>query len=93
MGDFNSWGGILIMGGFLVVMYLFLIRPQKKNENELKEIRSNLEVGDEITTIGGIVGRIISMKEDTILIETGSDRNKLRLKRWSVNAVEKVELD
>lgn len=93
MGETANWTPIFIMGGFLVVMYLFMIRPQKKSEAQLKDIRSKLEIGDEVTTIGGIVGRVVSLKEDFILIETGSDRTKMRLKRWAVQSVEKVELD
>lgn len=91
--DLSAYSPILMIGLLFVIMYFVMIRPQKKNENQLKEMRNKLEIGDEVTTIGGIVGRVISMKEDYILIETGSERNKLRLKRWSVQSVEKVELD
>lgn len=91
--DLSTYSPILMLGLLFIIMYFVMIRPQKKNENQLKEMRNKLEIGDEITTIGGIVGRVISMKEDYILIETGTDRTKLRLKRWSVQSVEKVELD
>lgn len=71
---------VLIMGAF----YFIAIRPQKKQEKEAAKMREELEVGDEITTIGGIVGRVVSIKDETILIETGSDRSKMRIKRWAI---------
>ena len=70
----------------IVLMYFILIRPQKKKEKEVQKMRSSLEIGDEITTIGGIIGRVVSMKEDTIVIETGSDRSKMRLARWAIQS-------
>ena len=70
----------------IVLMYFILIRPQKKKEKEVQKMRSSLEIGDDITTIGGIIGRVVSMKEDTIVIETGSDRSKMRLARWAIQS-------
>ena len=67
-----------------VVFYFLLIRPQKKKEKAIQEMRAKLEVGDEIVTAGGIIGRVVSVKEDTIIIETGSDRSKIRIARWAV---------
>lgn len=74
----------------LVVMYMFLIRPQQKKEKKLREMRSAIDVGDTVITYGGIVGIIVSVKDDTVLIETGSDKVKLRLKKWAINEVEKL---
>ena len=68
----------------VAVFYFFIIRPQQKRDKESSKMRSSLEVGDDIITIGGIVGTIVSMKEDTLVIETGSDRSKLRITRWAV---------
>lgn len=68
----------------LVVFYFFLIRPQKKREKETQEMRNSLEVGDEIVTVGGIIGTVVSMREDHLVIETGSDRSKIRITRWAV---------
>jgi len=72
----------------LAVMYFLLLRPQKKREKEVQNMRNSLQVGDEITTAGGIVGRIVSLREDTLVIETGSDRSKIRIKRWAVQSSE-----
>ena len=70
----------------IVLMYFILIRPQKKKEKEVAKMRNNLQVGDEIVTAGGIVGRVVSLREDTLLIETGSNNTKIRIKRWAVSS-------
>jgi preprotein translocase subunit YajC len=68
----------------IVVFYFLLIRPQKKRDKEIQKMRENIEIADEIVTIGGIIGRIVSIKDDTIVIETAGDRCKIRLARWSI---------
>ena len=68
----------------IVVFYFLLIRPQKKRDKEVQKMRENIEIADEIVTIGGIIGRIVSIKDDTIVIETTGDRSKIRLARWSI---------
>lgn len=67
-------------------MYFLLIRPQKKKQKEEKKMRENLQVGDEIVTIGGIYGRVISLKEETIVIESLSDHSKLTIARWAMQS-------
>ena len=67
-----------------VVFYFLLIRPQKKRDKEVQKMRENIEVADEIVTIGGIIGRIVSIKDETVVIETAGDRSKIRLARWSI---------
>ncbi len=69
---------------FVVAMYFFIIRPQKKKEKADKQMRENLQVGDEILTIGGIYGRVISLKEDSIVIESKSDHSKMTIARWAM---------
>ena len=73
------------MVGLVAVMYFMMIRPQKKRQKEEQEMRSSLEIGDEIITIGGIVGKVVKIREEDIVIETGADRTKMRLQRWAVN--------
>ncbi len=75
---------IVIMGVMVVVMYFLTIRPQKKKQKEEQQLRDSVQIGDEITTIGGIVGRIVTVKEDSIVIETGADRTKMKLMRWAI---------
>lgn len=72
---------IAIMGVF---MYFSMIRPQKKKQKEEQQMRDSLQIGDEITTIGGIVGRVVTIKDDTLIIETGSDRVKMKIARWAM---------
>lgn len=88
---------IVMIVAMIAVFYFLMFRPQKKQEKETQAMRNSLEVGDEITTIGGIVGEIVSVREDTIMIETGKDRTKIRILRGAVKNVdvkasEKAEL-
>ena len=69
----------------IIAFYFLLIRPQQKKDKEDKAMRENLDIGDEIVTAGGIIGRIVSIKDDTIVIETGSDRIKIRITKWAVS--------
>ena len=76
---------IIVMIVLVVVMYLVMFLPQKKREKAVKQMRNNLEVGDIVVTEAGIVGKVISAKDlDTITIETGSDKTRLKIKRWAV---------
>ena len=79
---------ILMLVGLLVVMYFVMIRPQKKQEKEQNDMRNNLAVGDEITTIGGIIGKIVSIKEETCVIETSRDGTKIRILKAAVRNVD-----
>ena len=84
----GSVGSILIIVVMFVALYFFMIRPQKKQEKETQNMRNNLQVGDEITTIGGIIGKIVSIKEETVTIETSHDRSKIRILRSAVRNVD-----
>lgn len=68
----------------IVVFYFVLIRPQRKRDKETQRMRNSLQVGDEIITVGGVVGLVVSIKEDTVVLETGGDRSTIRVKRWAV---------
>ena len=80
---------------FIVALYFIFFRPQSKKNKKEAEMRKNAQVGDEITTIGGICGRIIAVKDETdsVVIETGSDKAKLRVKRWAIGSVDTVHED
>ncbi len=75
---------IILMGVLFVAMYFLTIRPQKKKQKEEQNMRDSIQIGDEITTIGGIMGRVITVKDDSIVIETGADRTKLKFQRWAI---------
>ena len=80
----SPWTMILLMVGMFAIMYFLMIRPQKKRQKEEQEMRSAVDVGDEITTIGGICGRVVTVKEEHLIIETGADRNRMQITRWAV---------
>ena len=89
----NSYVIILIYVALFAVLYFVLIRPSSKKKKQEAEMRNNIEIGDEITTIGGIVGRIVAIKEDedAFIIETGSDRLKMKFKKWAISSVDTVK--
>lgn len=72
----------------IVAFYFFLIRPQKKQEKAANDMRNALQVGDEITTIGGVIGKIVSIKDETITIETSKDKTKIRFLKSAVRNVD-----
>jgi preprotein translocase subunit YajC len=79
----------------LLVFYFFIIRPQKKREKEDKDMRESIVIGDEIVTIGGIIGLVVRQNDDTLVIETGGDRSKLRIQKTAVKenitAMERIQ--
>ena len=75
----------IMIVAMLALMYFITIRPQRKRQKEELTMRDNIQVGDEITTIGGIMGRVVTVKEDALIIETGADKNKLKISRWAVS--------
>ncbi len=72
----------------IVLFYLLLIRPQRKRDKAERDMRNSIEVGDEISTIGGFIGRVVSIKDDVLVIETSSDRTKLKIYRWAIRGKE-----
>ena len=71
----------------LVIMYFLMIRPQQKKQKEEAKMRNSLRVGDELTTIGGIKGRVVSIKDDTVTIETSNDRTKIVFEKAAIGTV------
>ncbi|WP_407382875.1 preprotein translocase subunit YajC [Ruminococcus sp.] len=89
----GSWWIILVYIGLFAVLYFLLIRPNSKKKKQEQEMRNNIAIGDDITTIGGIQGRIIAVKEDedAFVIETGPDRTKMKFKKWAISSVDTVK--
>lgn len=83
---------VLPMIVLVVFMYLIIYLPQKKQDKKDTAMRNSIEIGDEVTTIGGIVGRVSAIKEDTFVLETGSDRVKIRFRRSAIASVEKLDM-
>lgn len=89
MGFITSYGGtILLVVAMIVIFYFFLYRPQKKQEKEAAEMKNSLAVGDEITTIGGIIGEVVSIKDETCVIETTKGGTKIRILKSAISKVD-----
>ncbi len=78
---------ILMLIVMVAIMYFLMIRPENKRKKKAQEMRDSLKKGDTITSIGGIVGRIVSVGKDTIVIETSDDRVRMELTKWAVSSV------
>ncbi len=83
-GAQNPASSLILMVVMVVAMYFLMIRPQKKKQKEEQNMRDSIQIGDEITTIGGIMGRVVTVKEDSIVVETGADRTKMKFQRWAI---------
>lgn len=81
---------VVVYGLLFAALYFFMIRPNSKKRKAEEEMRKNIAVGDDVTTIGGIVGRIVAIKddEDAYIIETGADRVKIKFKKWAISTVD-----
>ena len=77
---------LIIYGLIFFALWFFMIRPQKKKQKEAQKMRENLQIGDEIVTIGGIYGRVISLKEDSFVIQSQSDHSKITVARWALQS-------
>lgn len=80
---------IIMVVLMVVVFYFFLIRPESKKKKAAEEMRSSLSVGDQITTIGGIIGRIVAVKSDSIVFETSEDRVRMEVTKWAISSTGK----
>ena len=76
-----------------VLMYFIMIRPENKRKKKAEEMRNNLSLGEEITTIGGMTGKIVQVTEDTVTFETGEDRVRIQIKKWAVQTTAKAEAE
>ncbi len=85
----SSMMSILILVALFAVMYFLMIRPQKKREKETNAMRSGVQVGDEIITIGGICAKVVKTKEESIIIQVGADKIKMEVMRWAVSKIVK----
>ncbi len=82
---------ILMLVLMFAVFYFFMIRPENKKKKKMEEMRSSLSIGDEITTIGGMIGKIVQVTEETITFETGEDRVRIQAKKWAISTTAKME--
>ena len=93
--DATAAGGGMSMIIMLVVMfaifYFLIIRPENKKKKKTEEMRNSLSIGDEITTIGGMTGKLVQITEDTVTFETGEDRVRIQIKKWGISTTAKME--
>ena len=75
------------------VFYFFVLRPENKKKKKAEEMRNSLALGDEIITIGGMIGKIVQITEDTITFETGEDRVRIQTKKWAISTTAKMEAE
>ena len=79
---------IIMIAAMILFFYFFIIRPQKKQEKEAADMRNSIEVGDEITTIGGIIGKVVSIKDETLVLETTKACTKIRILKTAVRSID-----
>ena len=91
----NAAGGgssmIVMIVLMFAIFYFLIIRPENKKKKKTEEMRNSLSLGDEITTIGGLTGKIVQVTEDTITFETGEDRVRIQAKKWSISTTAQME--
>ena len=84
----GSWITLVMLALVFVAFYFFGVRPQKKQEKQANDMRNALTIGDEITTIGGIIGRVVKITEETVVIETSKERTKLHILKNAIRSVD-----
>ena len=90
----NPWIMIIIYVLFFVVVGYFLIyRPNKKRKKQEEELRNSIMLGDEVTTIGGIVGKVVNIKDDNVTVETSIDKTLMEFKNWAIRDIKKLITD
>ena len=87
-GDSSSGGGLIMIVAMVAIFYFLLIRPESKRKKEAEQMRSSLKVGDEVTTIGGITGTVVNIKDDKFVIETGADQVRIEFAKWALSTNE-----
>ena len=87
----GSGSMILMLVLMFAVFYFFIIRPENKKKKKTEEMRNSLSIGDEITTIGGMTGKLVQITEDTVTFETGEDKVRIQIKKWGISTTTKME--
>ena len=85
-GSMDALSGIFMLVMMVAIFYFLLIRPENKRKKEAENMRSKLKVGDNVTTIGGITGKIVSIKDDSFVLETGADQVRIEFKKWGLSS-------
>ena len=84
----STYGSLIYLVGLFAIFYFLLLRPQQKKTKQLKEMRASIKAGDQVTTIGGLVGKILKINEEDITLEVGADKLRMTCKVWAVGSVD-----
>ena len=87
-GGAGMGSSIIMLVAMLAIFYFMLIRPENKRKKEAENMRSSVKTGDKITTIGGIIGTVVNVKDEKIVIETGADQVRIELAKWAISTNE-----
>ena len=90
-GGGSMWGTILMLVVMIGVFYFLLIRPENKRKKDAEQMRSSVKTGDQVTTIGGIVGTVVSVKDEKFVLETGADQVRIEFAKWAISSNETAE--
>ena len=89
----SSISMIVMLVAMFAIFYFLIIRPENKKKKKTEEMRNSLSLGEEIITIGGMIGKIVQITEDTITFETGEDRVRIQVKKWAISTTAKLEAE
>ena len=89
----SSSSMIIMLVLMFAIFYFLIIRPENKKKKQAEDMRSSISLGDGLTTIGGITGKVVQITEDTVTIETGEDRVRIQLKKWAISTTDKIEAE
>lgn len=78
-------GTLLLIGGMIAIFYFMMIRPENKRKKEAEQTRNSLKVGDQVTTIGGIIGTVVSVKDEKFVMETSADQVRIEFAKWAIS--------
>ena len=84
---------LIMMIAMVAIFYFLMIRPENKKKKKMEEMRNSLSIGEEIVTIGGIIGKVVQVTEDTITFETGEDRVRIQTKKWAISTTARMEAE
>ena len=89
----SSASMLIMIIAMFAIFYFLIIRPENKKKKKAEEMRNSISNGDEITTIGGITGKVVQVTEDTVTFETGEDRVRIQIKKWAISTTAKIEAE
>ena len=87
-GGVGGLSSIIMIVAMVAIFYFLLIRPENKRKKEAEQMRSALKVGDDVTTIGGVTGTVVSVKDEKFVLETGADQVRIELEKWAISTNE-----